>query len=91
VRTALLLLEKPTSDHAVAQTGNDGAGKSRPVEGRNPGGMIAAGILSLFSDHARSKAGVLKKDGIHGLRHRGASHLHHKEFLLCPMLINISL
>jgi integrase/recombinase XerD len=51
------------------------AGKVWLFEGQFPGQKIAARTVSLIFDHACGKAGVLKKGGIHTLRHSFATHL----------------
>jgi integrase/recombinase XerD len=44
-------------------------------EGQTPGQKIASRTIELVYDHACEKAGVVKKGGIHCLRHSFATHL----------------
>ena len=52
-----------------------GAGHTWVFEGQISGQMISARTIELVFDHACHKAGVLKKGGIHTLRHSFATHL----------------
>ena len=52
-----------------------GAGEKWFFEGQELGCIIAKRTISLIFDHACRKAGVIKKGGIHTLRHSFATHL----------------
>jgi len=50
-------------------------GKTWLFEGQLPGKRISGRTIELIFDHACFKAGILKKGGIHTLRHSFATHL----------------
>jgi integrase/recombinase XerD len=50
-------------------------GQTWLFEGQTPGQRIAARTIELIYDHACQNAGVVKKGGIHCLRHSFATHL----------------
>lgn len=53
----------------------NGRGKVWLFEGPSPGHRLTARTISLIFEHACQKAGIVRKSGIHGLRHSFATHL----------------
>jgi site-specific recombinase XerD len=70
----LIMLDEVIKPHIIDFL-KSGAGKNWFFEGQFSGSRISPRTIGLIYDHACHKAGVIKKGGIHSLRHSFATHL----------------
>ena len=73
-KDSLIMLDEVIKPHIIDFL-KSGAGKNWFFEGQFSGSRISPRTIELIYDHACHKAGVIKKGGIHSLRHSFATHL----------------